>query len=63
MEVGEIVKEKEFRAYENCCLEIQAIERKLSNGELPEGKRNKLIYRKKILETKVLPRLSRRISF
>ena len=63
MQVGEIVNEKEFTAYENCCRELQAIERKLSNGELPEGKRDKLIYRRKILEAKVLLQLAKRINF
>lgn len=62
MEVGEIVNEKDFRAYENCCKELSVIERKLSNRKLPDGKREKLIYRKKILEAEVLPRLAKRIN-
>lgn len=62
MEIGDVVDRKEYVAYENCCREIAAIETKLFDGKIPEGKREKLLYRKKILETKVLPRLVKKIN-
>jgi len=39
-----------------------AIEKKLDNGFLPQGKREKLLYRKKVLEEKVLPSLAKRLN-
>ena len=37
MEVGETTNEKDWKVYENCCKELDAIESKLNNGNLPEG--------------------------
>jgi|YelNatPaOPRAMG01_1025707.scaffolds.fasta_scaffold193661_2 hypothetical protein len=62
MEIGEVTGNKDFVAYENCCREMGAIEKKLDNGFLPQGKREKLLYRKKVLEEKVLPSLAKRLN-
>jgi hypothetical protein len=62
MEIGEVVNDKDFLAYENSCKELKAVERKLNNGFLPKGKREKLLYRKKVLEEKILPKLVKRLN-
>ena len=62
MEIGEVVGNKDFVAYENSCKELKAVEKKLNNGFLPQGKREKLLYRKKELEEKILPNLAKRLN-
>ena len=61
MEVGETTNEKNWKAYENCCIELDAIKRKLDNGDLPEGKRERLLFRQKDLRERIIPKFSSRI--
>ena len=43
--------------FERYCLETEAIQVKLQNGSIPQGKREKLAYRLNDLECRLIPRL------
>lgn len=48
--------------FNNYCLEMTAIQKKLDNSRLPQGKREKLDFRFKDLERRIVPKLVHEIS-
>ena len=53
---------QERQQYKNYCDEIEGIKRKLDNGAVPEGKKAKLRYRLRDIETRLIPQVVSRMA-
>jgi len=49
-------------AYTKTCEELSRIEKKLKNPNLPEAKKDKLLYRLSDLKDRIIPRMVQNIS-